>query len=131
MYSHLEYSQPNMSPEMAGLKKLVGVSVDFYFLHKSPKCVIEGQLLSSFCFLVGLGLPRLSVSITAFLTSSSSFPERGVSWRSCSRQGDWGAFPPFVCVLSHLSGFPLGTASEPGEPVSLRAALPLSGWAWW
>lgn len=119
---------------MAGLKKLVGVSVDFYFLHKSPKCVIEGQLLSSFCFLVSLGLPRLSVSITAFLTSSSSFPERGVSWCSCSRQGGWGHFL-LLCVslaisLAFLWGQPPNQVSQCHWGQHFRSQAGVGGSLW-
>lgn len=115
--------------EMAGLKKpLELVSVFISSASPDNECS-KDQLLFSFCFLVSVGFPRLLVSFAALLTSSSSSPERGVSWCSCSTW--WGgAFPPFVCVVSHLPGLPLGTAARPGEPASFKAALPFSGRSW-
>lgn len=74
------------------------VSVGFYFLSKSWQS--KDQLLFSFCFLVSVGFPRLLVSFVALLTSSSSSPERGVSWCSCS--GGGGHFLP-LCMLLAVS----------------------------
>ena len=74
------------------------VSVGFYFLSKSWQS--KDQLLFSFSFLVSVGFPRLLVSFVALLTSSSSSPERGVSWCSCS--GGGGHFLP-LCMLLAVS----------------------------
>ncbi|XP_072871310.1 IQ domain-containing protein K isoform X2 [Chlorocebus sabaeus] len=39
-------------------------------------------------------------------------------------------FLPLCALISPVSGFPLGTASQPGEPMSFKVALPFSGRGW-
>lgn len=39
-------------------------------------------------------------------------------------------FLPLCALINPVSGFPLGTASQPGEPMSFKVALPFSGRGW-
>ena len=65
------------------------------------------------------------------LCKKQTYLQRGLALIGAAVGGrGGGAFPPFVCVISYLSGFPLGTAAQPGEPVSFKAALPFSGRGW-
>lgn len=85
---------------MAGLKKTSGLVLVFISSASPDNEWSKDQLLFSFCFVMSVGFPRLLVSFVALLTSSSSSPERGVSWCSCS--GGGGHFLP-LCVLLAVS----------------------------
>lgn len=110
-------------------RKPLGMSVDFYFLSQIQTV---SDLKASFFFpSTFLCLLCWLPQIVGQLYSSPDFlfllPREGCLLAQLFQAGAGGAFPPFVCVTRHLSGFPLGTATQPGEPVSFKAVFPFSG----